>query len=166
MILRLSAKLKKKFHVDFDQSLPPSGNPLLDWSADLFTADRTQHILVTNTVSLYSIVMYGKGVTDETRFFRDTIAAMRGIMSADGYLSIFEDAIAPAFYPAALAKGENRRVIGSMNELIYQARTRLVEQDLSPYDTSFFLNGVLMSYIDYRTPREVFASMAGVDPGS
>ena len=159
MIFRISAKLRKKIHFDYDQSLPLSANLLLDWSADLFTADRTQYILITNTTSLYSIVIYGKGVTDETRFFRDTSAAMRDVMKSDGFSSVFENAIGPAFYPVALAKRENRGVIGSMNDLIFQARLRLVEQEISPYDTSFFLNGTLMSYIDYRKPREAFRNM-------
>jgi len=159
MIFRLSVKLGKKIRFDYDQALPPSPNPLLDWSADLFTADRTQYILVTNTASLYSLVMYGKGMTDETRFLGDTIAAMRDVMRADGFLPIFESAIDPSFYPAALAKRENRSVIGSMNDFIFQARLRLPRQDISPYGISSFLNSTLMSYIDYRPPREEFQSM-------
>ena len=139
--------------------MPPSANPFLDWSADLFTADRTQYILITNCASLYSVAIYGKGVTDETRLFGDTIAAMRDVMKADGFLPVFEGVIAPLFYPAALAKRENRSVIGSMNDLIYQARVRLVQDEVSPYDTSSFLNSTLMSYIDYRAPREDFRSM-------
>lgn len=158
-IFRISAKLGKKIHLGHDQAVSPSPNPLLDWSADLFAANRTQYILITNTASLYSMVMYGKGVTSETRFLGDTIAAMRDVMKADGFLPIFEDAIAPSFYPAALAKRANRSVIGSMNDLIYQARLRLVQGEVSPYDTSFFLNSTLMSYIDYKPPREEFQSM-------
>jgi len=158
-IFRISAKLAKKIHQDYEQVLPPSPNPFLDWSADLFTANRAQYILISNSASLYSVAIYGKGVSRETHFFGDTIAAMRDVMRADGFLPIFESAIAPLFYPAALAKRENRSVIGSMNDFIFQARLQLARQDISPYGISSFLNSTLMSYIDYRPPREEFQSM-------
>jgi hypothetical protein len=159
VILRISAKLAKKIHLDYEQALPPSPNPFLDWSADLFTANRAQYILISNPASLYSVAIYGKGVTRESRFFGDTLAAMRDVMRADGFLPVFEDGIAPAFYPVALAKRENRSVIGSMNDFIFQTRLRLARQDISPYGISSFLNSTLMSYIDYRPPREEFQSM-------
>ncbi len=160
MTIHVSAKLAKKLHLPYEQSLSASTNPFLDWSADLFTAARTQYILITNTTSLYSIVMYGRGVTNETSFFQDTVAAMRDVFKADGLASIFEHNIASTFYPVALAKRENRGVIGSMNDLIFQARLRLVEQEISPHDTSAFLNGTVMSYIDYKPPRVALQSIA------
>lgn len=54
MIFRLSQKLAKKLKVGALPSLPPDQNPYADWSANLFTADRTQYIILTNTQSLYS----------------------------------------------------------------------------------------------------------------
>ena len=58
MILRLSQKLAKKLKEGTLTSLPLDENHYADWSAHLFTADRTQYIIVTNTQSLYSVVMY------------------------------------------------------------------------------------------------------------
>ncbi len=164
MIFRISAKLAKKIHLDYDQLLPPSANPFLDWSAHLFTADRTQYILITNTATLYSMVIYGKGVTHDSLFLRDTIAAIRDVLEADGFSSVLQRVIGPAAYQVTLAKRQNRSVIGSMNDLIYQARLRLIEQGFSPYDTSFYLNDVPMSYIDYQSPREAFRSMVQKHP--
>jgi len=159
VIFRISAKLAKKIHLDYEQALPPSPNPFLDWSADLFTANRAQYILISNSASLYSVAIYGKGVTRESRFFGDTLAAMRDVMGSNGFLPLFEGEIAPAFYPVALAKRENRSVIGSMNDFIFQARLQLAHEDVAPYDMASFLNRTRMSYIDYRTPREEFQSM-------
>jgi len=158
-IFRVSAKLARKIRLDYEQALPPSTNPFLDWSADLFTADRTQYILITNTASLYSLVMFGKGVTNETRLFGDTLATMRDVMMADGFATVFEDVTAPRFYPAAIAKRENRSVIGSMNDFIFQGRFLQARGEMSPYDMSSFSNRTPMSYIDYRTPREELAAM-------
>ena len=159
MVFRVSAKLGKKIRLGYEQSLPSAANPLLDWSADLFTADRTKYIIVSNTASLYSVVMCGRGVTDESRFLQDSISQMREMLEADGFATAFRQVIGPSSGRIALAKRQNRSVIGSMNDLIFQARLRLVHDEISPYETSLFLNRTLMSYIDYRRPREAFQRM-------
>ena len=46
-----------------------------------------------------------------------------------------------------------------MNDLIYQAKGDLIEGLMSPYDTSFRLNEVPMSYLKYAHPREAFMKM-------
>jgi hypothetical protein len=159
MVFRVSAKLGKKAHLCYEQSLPPAANPLLDWSADLFTADRVQYIIVSNTTSLYSIVIYGRGVTNETLFLQDSISQIREVLKTDGFSSVFRQVIGPAAGRIALAKRQDRSVIGSMNDLIWQARLRLVQDEISPYETSFFLNRTLMSHVNYRPPREAFQRM-------
>ena len=57
MIVRLSGKLAKKIGESPTESLPQDPNPFADWSCHLFRADRVQYILITNTPSLYSMVM-------------------------------------------------------------------------------------------------------------
>src|SRR5262245_42497949 len=61
MIFRLSHKLNAKIKAGALRSLPLHENPLADWSAHLFVAGRTQYLLLSNTRSLYSTVLYGKG---------------------------------------------------------------------------------------------------------
>jgi hypothetical protein len=61
MILRLAEKLKTKIKAGTLSPLPLDENPLADWSAQLFVADREQYILLTNTATLYSTVIFGKG---------------------------------------------------------------------------------------------------------
>lgn len=68
MILRLSQKLNTKIKAGKLTEMLLDENPYTDWSCHLFTADRTQYILLSNTASLYSCVMFGKGITDYSRF--------------------------------------------------------------------------------------------------
>ena len=68
MIIRLSQKLTKKINAGKQTEMPLDENPYADWSCHLFTADRTQYIILSNTASLYSCVMYGQGITDDSRF--------------------------------------------------------------------------------------------------
>jgi len=56
MIFRLSQKLATKLKEGSLPEVPLDENPYADWSAHLFTADRAQYIIVTNTRALYSVV--------------------------------------------------------------------------------------------------------------
>ena len=96
MIFRLSQKLATKFGKNNLPSLPLDENSYVDWSAHLFVADRTQYIILTNTKSLYSAVMYGKGVTDEGVFIDRALSCIREVLDDDGHSFIYQRFIAPA----------------------------------------------------------------------
>ena len=57
--------------------MPLDENPIVGQSGHLFVADRTQYILLSNTKSLYSTVMYGAGMTDESRFIDRALCNLR-----------------------------------------------------------------------------------------
>ena len=159
MIIRISARLGKKIHVTPAQSLSPDANDFADWSAHLFNAGRAQYILVTNTASLYSMLMYGKGITNDSVFLHRITSFMGEFMRDDGHEFIFKRLIAPATARVSFSKALNRGVTGSMNDLVYQAQVHLIEQEMSPYDASFLLNDVPMSYLKYETPGKAFQSL-------
>ncbi len=154
MIVRISAKMSKKIHIKLAKSLAADPNPFADWSTHLFTADRTQYILITNTASLYSMVMYGRGITDDSQFLGRITSTMGEFMRDDGHVFLFERLVAPSTARVTFSKPLNRAVIGSMNDLVFQAKVLLIEQEMSPWDTSLRLNEVPMSYLKYASPRE------------
>ena len=166
MIVRVSAKLGTKIHLNPAKSLPADPNPFADWSAHLFTADRAQYILVTNTASLYSMVMIGKGITDDCRFLDEVTSYMSEFIRDDGHTFIFERLIAPSMVHVSFSKALNRAVTGSMNDLVFQAKVRLIEQEMSPYDTSLLLNDVPMGYLKYDIPRQAFLKLTPVEDAS
>ncbi len=142
-------------------------NPFLDWSAHLFVADRTQYILLSNTKSLYSTVMYGRGITDESQFLDHAFGSLREFMQQDGQEFVFRRFIAPSGGTVQLAKALDRTVTGSINELVFHATAMLVEDGLSPYEVGVKLNDLLLSAIassksaKYGVPREAFKALAG-----
>ena len=160
MIVRVSAKLAKKIQIAPGKSIPADDNPFADWSTHLFTADRTQYILITNTASLYSMVMFGKGITDDGQFLGRITSYMGEFIRDDGFEFIYERVIVPSLGSVTFSKALNRSVTGSMNDLVFMAKTRLVERDVSPYDVSFWLNEVPMSYLEMKNPRDAFQSLS------
>jgi hypothetical protein len=166
MIFRLSQKLNAKIKVGTLPTLPPDDNPFADWSAHLFLVDRAQYILLSNTKTLYSTVMYGKGIADDGRFIERALSNLREFLEDDGHESIYRGFIAPASATLQLAKALDRRVTGSMNDLIHQAQYMLADGELSPHNVGFKLNETPMSILpsrsgdSYGTPREVFKRLA------
>lgn len=166
MIFRLSQKLAKKIKIGTTTALPLDDNAYADWSAHLFTADRTQYIIVTNTKALYSVVIYGKGITDGGQFIDRALSNMREFMEDDGQAFVYQKFIAPASGTVRFGKALNRSVTGSMNDLIKFAKLWLEEGEISPYDLGFKLNDVLLSALatektrGYGKPNETFKLLA------
>ena len=159
MIFRLSQKLAKKLKIPSLKAAPADPNPFADWSAHLFAADRTQYIILTNTPSLYSTVIFGRGVSDDGQFLDRALEAIREFMVADGQEFIFRRFIVPVAATVQFASALNRSVTGSMNDLVRFAEMWLTEGELSPFDAGIKLNDMPMSYLDYRVPREVFKTL-------
>jgi hypothetical protein len=166
MIFRLSQKLNAKIKAGALATVPLDENPFADWSAHLFVAGRTQYLLVSNTRSLYSTVLAGKGVTDEKTFVERSLSSLREFMEADGQEGVFERLVAPVSGSIQFAKALDRSVTGSMNDLIRHATAWLAEGDVAPFDVGFRLNDILLSALAndgsaYGKPREAFRALAG-----
>jgi hypothetical protein len=147
-------------------SLPLDENPYADWSAHLFTADRTQYIIVANTKSLYSVVMYGKGITDYSEFIDRTLSNLREFMEDDGQAFVYRRFVAPSSASVRFGKALDRSVTGSINELVKFAKVWLEEGEMAPFSIGFKLNDVLLSALapskadGYGKPNEAFRALA------
>ena len=166
MILRLSQKLNTKIKAGKLTEMPLDENQYADWSCHLFTADRKQYIIMSNTVSLYSCVMYGKGISDDSRFIERALSTIREFMEDDGQQFVYRKFIAPASGSVSFAKALNRSVTGSMNDHV-QATKFYLADDMSPHEVGFRLNETPLSALTnadgrkYANPREVFKRLAG-----
>jgi hypothetical protein len=168
MIFRLSQKLNAKLKAGPLPTLSLDQNPLADWSAHLFVADRTQFILLSNSKSLYSTVMFGKGITNDGQFIERALSSIREFMDDDGYGAAYERYIAPASGTVKFGKALNRSVTGSMNDMTKHAAYWLATEEVSPFEIGSRLKEIPMSALKhdgspYGFPRDVFEAMVGHD---
>lgn len=166
MIFRLSDKVNAKIKAGTLATLPLDENPFVDWSAGLFLVGRTQYILLTNTKSLYSTVLPGKGITDEKTFVERTLSSIREFMDADGQKGVYERLVAPVSGSVQFAKALNRSVTGSMNDMAKHAAFWLAAGDVSPFEIGSRLKGIPMSALKHDRsthgfPRDAFKAMVG-----
>ena len=161
MILRLTAKLAQKIGLDPLPALPydKGRNPLLDWHAHLFTVQRTHYILATNTASLYSLVMLGRGITMGRQFAQALSDGLQDFLTGQGYQPNAVMTLLSPVQDAIFAKTTDRRVLGSMNDLIFQSKIRLGEGQQTPFAVSYYLNETPMSYLKYRSPKDLFQEL-------
>jgi hypothetical protein len=162
MIFRLSQNLSVKIKSGPLTIVAMDENPYADWSARLFHADRCQYVLVSNTRSLYSIVMFGRGITNGGSFADRTLEHIREFMKDDGLEFIYRQFIEPASYSVKFGKALDRTVTGSQNELVSFAKEYLISGELSPGQVAIKLNAIPMSAAalgksrTYGIPREAF----------
>ena len=161
MIFRLTAKLAKKIGLDPLPVLPCDNgkDPLLDWNAHLFTVQRTQYILVTNTESLYSLVMPGRGIPTERQFIQSVRTGLQAFVAGQGHHLREVKALLSQDQDTFFSKIIDRRILGSMNDLIFQSKFRLEEGQQTLFTVSYYLNETPLSYLKYRSPKEVFQNL-------
>jgi hypothetical protein len=159
MIIRFSKMLSEKIHTPNLPTAPMAENPYLDWHATLFRAQRNQYIMVSNSKSLFSIFMHGAGITDFNKFYKRMGDSIKDTMHDIGADLIYQRIIAPNAGSIRLAKAQDRRIIGSMNEQVFFAKTILYEEEISPFDLSLRVNEFILSAIKYATPKEAFWAM-------
>ncbi|MBZ0170497.1 hypothetical protein MELA_01277 [Candidatus Methylomirabilis lanthanidiphila] len=164
MILRISDDLARKIKDRPTRVLPLDRNPYADWSTRLFAESRTQYIMITNTVSLYTMVMFGAGIHDALTFTSRVTSYISEFTRADGFELIYERLISPSTLHVSFSKALNRRVTGSMNDLEFQAKIILARGTVSPWDVSLTLNEIPFSYLKYNGPRVEFHRM-GLETG-
>jgi len=159
MVFRLTQKLGKKIGQAPTHRLLPDPNPFADWTGHLFTVERVQYIILANTPSLYSIVFHGRGVTDQSSFFKQSFSSMHEFMADDGNEFFFRRFIEPQTGEAVFSKSGDRSVLGSMNDLIHQAKLYLGQRGLSPFEASTRVNESPMSYLDHDRPANAFRNL-------
>ena len=140
MILRLTLKLAKKIGLAHLPAIPcdENRNPILDWNANLFTVQRTQFIILTSTASLYSLILHGRRITNEKQFVRETLRSIEEFMTLDANEIMYDNFIEPESKINYFSKIIDRRILGSMNDLIFQAMIYLSEGQKSLFDVFLY----------------------------
>lgn len=140
--------------------LQEESNPFLDWTANLFMASRWQFVLLANSRSLYSVVMLGKGITNQKTFVEKAIKSLREYMESDGLKDFFNTYIYPYTTTVTFSKIDDKRILGSLNDLIFQAKCNMLDIGLPLSLVNQRLNKAPMSFLNWRNPREALIELS------
>ena len=95
LVLHLTKKLQSKLGSPALQQEHVETRPHLRWYANIFTADRTQYVLTTNAASLFSVVMYKRGLTHDGLYITRFLGTLREHMEDEGLELIYQRCIMP-----------------------------------------------------------------------
>lgn len=160
MILRITQKLAKKIKVIPVAALAPHDNPLLDWTVNLFMVSRWQCIILTNSVSLYSVVFPGKGVPNGQAFIEQGMKALDDCLTSDGILGLYDFEIAPATDSVDFCKAGDKSVLALMNQIVFDAKWQLLERSHPLSLVNQRLNRTPMSKLGWRYALDELLALA------
>ena len=124
-VIRCTAALGRALPFDIDAEVPDGIPRLNQWHARLVETGSGNFLLVTNSETLYSVVLLDVDV--DTLFGFDDIVfeAIAEQLLNDGLLEA--DSISDAITPRTvlLARSDDRRVLGSMNDLSQMVESAL-----------------------------------------
>ena len=159
MLFRPSLKLAKRMKVSKLVELPLNGNPLGDWSGNIFNVSRTQYIILSNTKSLYSCLLLAKGITTEQAFVARSLETIHDFMEHDEQPSDVRSLLSNDDMTDSFAKALSRSVVGSMNDLVFGAKLMLSD-GIDEHEVSIRLNETPLKALKYANPREVFGQLS------
>ena len=164
LIFRVTQKLATKLKIAPTSALPRADDPLTDWTANLFVADRSQYIIVTNSATLYSVIFPGRGITKPEHFIERTYEALVRQMIQDGCGALFKERIIPAGNEVVFSKTGDRKVMGSINDLVRCAKAHIEYGEDTPEETTAKLIETPMGALKYAYPREEMRALADPPP--
>lgn len=162
MILHLSNQLAKRLKCRFSfEGMPVLQAGRLDaWSGHCFRVGRTEHVMMMNDASLYTILLPAKGLTSIDFFLKAFLPRVSEVWQRHG--SDFD----PNNQEVVVLKRANRSLIGSMNDAIkavqfYDAYDREDHPGYRPMDIGKRLNMVPYKAIGYNSPERLLPSLLG-----
>jgi hypothetical protein len=158
MIIRLTQQLEDKIGVKAATYIPSHLNPYLDWTGDAFAAGKESYIILTNTPSLYSMLMQGRGVVNEGIFINQALHGLRELMSRDDAGFIYQRLIAPDAKLVRYSRAADKTVLSAMNDIAHQAKHWIEQERLSLLEISGRLNESAALAPNRPSPSEAFRS--------
>ena len=163
MLIRFTQKLSKKLKIGSLAEHKDCPGPFLEWYANLFTAERTQYILITEAKSLLSVVVYGRGITDDNKFLKHWLDTTREYLLITGKQFIFDRIIGPQTGSFIYAKTASKSILGSMNDMVSMSKFMLPTRDMSPLDLSQMINETPFKTIEYQRPLDAFDKLKRIN---
>lgn len=164
IVLRPTLKLARQLNLGPLPDAAEATNTHCDWCVRPFGVGRIHYLIFTNTASLFSFVTRKKGVTNAKTLFGAFRTVLEDYLCATEREGIFKQMIAPAVGECTFARCLDRSVVGSMNDLVFQACCYIEPADLHPFEIFDRLNSAPMGALGMHNPGIVFAFMPARPP--
>ena len=152
-IIRCTARLLKDLGIKL-ANIPDQPPDIFDWHANMLRLDRKKYVLFTNSQTLYSFLMRWAGKPRSAEFQEQFRLKLFQSLMSEGIAEEYIKHMLDGHKQMTITKTNSRSVLGSMNDLAFQARFmvymrgRIDDSDLREIDRE--LNQNPMSVIKYN----------------
>jgi hypothetical protein len=153
MIFRLTKKSQAKLKTGKLSKVPE--NVLFnEWYINVFFSNRHRYFIISNAATLVTVIIPGAGIKNEADLFESVFDAMGELFNAIGCPFIFQRNIEPEIHDITLADTCNMKILGSMNDMVLNAKYHLEVDNMQPLDVSRSINETPFGYIGMETPSD------------
>lgn len=161
LTIRPTKMLARRLGLAVPPVSPTVTNRVADWCAHEFRVSRHRYLIFCNTASLYPVVTYARGVTDESMLIERLVGALKLVMLGTEMEFQFQSCIVPALAEVQWAPIPDRSILGGINELVFQAKYSLMNRDESPVELSTWLARTPLGPLGLNSPDRVFSQLRG-----
>ncbi len=153
MVFRFTKNAAKKLKLPPLTTVGPSPDLFYEWFVNVFhTSQRYKYFIITNAATLYSVIIHGKGVVDDSILYRDFFSMLELLLKDNECEFIYKRFIEPNKNGMTLSNTNNRSILSSMNDLIINSKYALDQDGLSPFEASKEINEMPMGFIHMESP--------------
>ena len=153
MIFRLTKKVQDKLKTGKLSSVP-EGNLFSEWYVHVFMIKRYRYFLITHAASLFSVVVRGFGIASEEQLFNVYFKELKEKLTEAGCDNFFEKITVSGLEDISLSNTVNRRVQGSMKDMIQCLSLIPDDNEDSPDEMCAFINRTPFTFINGDSPLE------------
>ena len=153
MILRFTKKAQSKLKLQQLPAIPDSPDLFDEWYIHVFHCNRHKYFLITNAATLFTVFLHGKGIKDDVDLLDRMFSAIRDQLKDVSFEKLFEQRISPHISGCALSNTTSRAVLGSINDMIYNAKYYLDQREMSPFEAGCAINETPFSYLKMDNPN-------------
>ena len=153
MILRYTKKAQKKLKLPRLTTAPESADLFDEWCVDVFQSDRYTFFLASNAATLFTVILHGRGIRYDADLNDSMFGAILEQMEDVSCGAVFEKRISPGLTNILLSNTNSRAILGSMNDMIVNAKYFLDHQEMSPFDAAKLINETPFKYLRMEGPN-------------
>jgi hypothetical protein len=159
MVFRFTRAAQKKLKIGALAALAPAENLFYEWFVHVFHARRYRYFITTNAATLFTVIIPGAGVKDDSIYFDNIFDAIKLQMEDVSMEFIYRRLIATKTAEILLSTTNSKSILGSMNDMIFNAKFLLDHEKMSPFDAGRFINKTPFSGIGMDYPENRMKNM-------
>lgn len=160
MTLRITTKTKSKIHLSSFDPDPGVGDPhfLDEWYVNLFNISRSRYMILTEAITLYSVVVSSNGVNSR-RALEELATDILFKVFKRNLGRLPQELFEKTADRVIICKTVDRRVLGSQNDLINMAYGAWEANGGADFER---INDTPMSFLGYDRPTDALAKQVKI----